>query len=76
MTTNSDTDPTWLTTREAAERARVTPHRIRKAVANHQLRGHIPVGSSRWRFRPEDVDRWVRGERPPAVRPIRAARTA
>ncbi len=74
---NNDTphppEQVWLTTREAAERARVTPHRIRRAVARLELKGSIPVGSSRFRFRPEDVDAWVRGERP---RPLRVSRSA
>lgn len=56
----------WLTAAQAAERASVNPRTIYDAFAKGHLVGYrdSTIARSRVRFHPDDVDRWVRGERP------------
>ena len=67
--------PTWLTSREAADRARVSRNTILDAAECGDLSGvKIKPGSpqSQWRFRPTDVDAWLeRGRVTIARRPRR-----
>jgi len=62
----------WLTLAEACEYTKHCTQTVRRAAvecdrSNGQrgLRGYQQRGHTPWRFRVEDLDRWLRGE-PPA----------
>lgn len=61
------TDTPWLTTKEAAEYARVNPHTIYDALRAGDLEGYQINGkpTNPWRTTTEALDRWIRGEPQP-----------
>ncbi|UGQ59884.1 helix-turn-helix domain-containing protein [Rhodococcus pyridinivorans] len=56
----------WMTTKEAAEYARVNPHTIYDALRAGELKGHQINGkaSNPWLMTAESIDAWIRGEKP------------
>ncbi len=63
MTGHPDTSaaPAFLTTVEAAARARRHPVTIRKALESGELHGSQRGAGGRWAIRPECVDAFVEG---------------
>jgi excisionase family DNA binding protein len=57
---------TWLTLREAAERARVHPATLRREARAGRLRHARVAGRKLLRFRPEWIDGWLTGRAEPA----------
>jgi excisionase family DNA binding protein len=51
--------PVWLTVREAAARARVSPKIIYRAAGANRLRHATVTGRGDLRFRPQWVDAWL-----------------
>lgn len=65
--------PRWLTTAEAAAYASRHPDTLRDAAKAGELRGTqrpSASGKGHWRFKVEDLDRWLEGEFPPVAVPI------
>lgn len=59
----------WLTTRQAATYAGRNPQTVRDALADGELVGYQRTApNGRWRIHIEDIDAWVRGERPARAR--------
>lgn len=57
------TDTPWLTSSEAADRARCNVDTLQDALRSQELRGYQGGGKKgRWRIHVEDLDAWVRGE--------------
>lgn len=53
--------PEWLTSDEAAARARRNVGTIRRAVVAGRIHGHQTCPGGPWRFRPAAVDAYVTG---------------
>lgn len=64
----------WLTLDQAATYTGHNKETLRKAAVQHQrdsrsgLRGAQQRANTCWRFKAEDLDRWVRGEPPARIR--------
>lgn len=56
--TGSDT---WMTTAEAADRARVSPWELRRAIAAGELMAYRRGERGRWKVLVSDLDLWVAG---------------
>ncbi|WP_167166837.1 helix-turn-helix domain-containing protein [Saccharomonospora amisosensis] len=57
-------DSPWLTVDEAATRSRRHNKTVLRALRRGELRGHQARANGRWLIHVEDLDLWVRGERP------------
>ena len=51
----------WLDVRGAAERTGVSDSTVLREARSGRLRGYRVGGRKLWRFRREDVDRWITG---------------
>lgn len=54
----------WLTTPEAGFYARRHPKTVLRALRTGELRGHQAKANGTWRIHRDDVDAWLRGEKP------------
>jgi excisionase family DNA binding protein len=54
---------TWMTVEEVAEKLKVHPDSVRRWLRAGQLRGFMISRKAGYRIRPDDVDRFVMGER-------------
>lgn len=52
----------WLSTADAAAYTGDNPQTIRMAAESGELRGYQRSSGGRWKFRRDDLDRWVKGE--------------
>lgn len=60
-----DPDSVWLSVAEAARYTKSAPDTVRRAAQREELRGvQRTAPKGRWRFHRQDLDAWVRGERP------------
>ena len=69
-------DSPWMTFKEACEYARVGQQSMYRALRTHELKatqGAVRPGTvrGRWRIHRDDLDAWIRGEQPPAAKPLR-----
>jgi excisionase family DNA binding protein len=53
----------YLTVSEVADQLRVHPDSVRRWLRSGQLRGHLISRRAGYRIRPEDVRRFVEGDR-------------
>lgn len=63
----------WMNPHEAATYARRHYKTILTALQDCELRGHQSGARCRWSIHCDDVDKWLRGERPSRARKLRAA---
>jgi excisionase family DNA binding protein len=53
----------WLTVDDVAEQLKVHPDSVRRWLRAGRLKGHLISRRAGYRIRPEDVERFVTGER-------------
>lgn len=66
----------WMTFAEACEYARVGQQSMYRALRTHELKatqGAVRPGTvrGRWRIHRDDLDTWIRGDKPQEVKPLR-----
>lgn len=54
-------EPTWLDVGDAATYASSSVSSLRRAVQTGELRGTQRTPRGKWRFRRDDLDRWIAG---------------
>lgn len=74
--TAADVPTPWLLLPEAMTYARIGRTDLIAALETGALRGHQTKPGARWRIHRDDLDAWLRGEKPPAINPTFTRRTA
>lgn len=67
-------DSPWLQLAEVCRYARAGRTDVLAALADGTLRGSQLKPGGKWRIHRDDVDAWLRGEKPPAGEPERFTR--